>query len=35
LEEGLTWAFGDGYVKSVGRKVYTELGGGDPRSLVS
>jgi len=35
LEEGLAWVLGDVYVESVGRRVYTELGRGDPRSFAS
>jgi len=35
LEEGLAWTLGDIYVESVGRRVYAELGGGDPRSFAS
>jgi len=34
LEEGLAWVLGDGYVESVGRRVYIELDGGDPRSFA-
>jgi len=34
LKEGLSWILGDDYVESVGRKVYVELGGGDPRGFA-